>query len=550
MQFRKKQIILLWYGENCIPPEKAERLLFFFMIENWNDSFGELLRDFENAPEINRENLKIILADNRNTDYGKKHGFQTIGSAEEYTARLPYTDYSQYRGRICTPGFFTAYPIRDVLGTSGTTGGQKQFPVTEKALERYSSYILEAPFLMNDMHGKWLHASVFRDLDTVTILSASYYLYLLKTGKYTYPRHVGQLELFFSNRIPDVFYVKIWLALANPDLEAFCSVFLYDISLLFRDMEKRWETVLSDMENRRISGNVPPEIGELLLQNLPSPARLCELREEFQKGFDTPILPRLWKKVRFISGIGGGLYQFQERALRHYVGDVATHYFAYASSECMIGIAVEMGTPHYALLPRTAYYEFLPYEGEGMIPLEEVKEGGVYELVITTFSGLYRYKTGDLVKIISFIGKTPVVEICGRRRYMLDIVGEKIDGYTATLAVDTWAKKEGLHLSDYAIGINTEGTPSGYYVFVEGKNVPHDPAYGKRFDEVLCALAPDYADVRGFNIIACPKVRLVDSGDIARATTEGKVAHSKPHLFLNEEQTKALYERSEQHGKR
>ena len=40
--------------------------------------------------------------------------------------------------------------------------------------------------------------------------------------------------------------------------------------------------------------------------------------------------------------------------------------------------------------------------------------GGVYELVLTTRMGLYRYRMGDIVKVVKFNGKCPVYEFLYR----------------------------------------------------------------------------------------------------------------------------------------
>ena len=39
--------------------------------------------------------------------------------------------------------------------------------------------------------------------------------------------------------------------------------------------------------------------------------------------------------------------------------------------------------------------------------LSKVEIGRVYEIVVTTWEGLYRYRTEDLVEIIGFYGTVP-----------------------------------------------------------------------------------------------------------------------------------------------
>ena len=44
----------------------------------------------------------------------------------------------------------------------------------------------------------------------------------------------------------------------------------------------------------------------------------------------------------------------------------------------------------------------------------QLEVGGVYELVLTTRMGLYRYRIGDVVRIVKFRGQCPVYEFMYR----------------------------------------------------------------------------------------------------------------------------------------
>ena len=43
--------------------------------------------------------------------------------------------------------------------------------------------------------------------------------------------------------------------------------------------------------------------------------------------------------------------------------------------------------------------------------IDEIKEGATYEVVITTVDGFYRYRYGDVIKVVGFYNKSPMVEI-------------------------------------------------------------------------------------------------------------------------------------------
>lgn len=97
----------------------------------------------------------------------------------------------------------------------------------------------------------------------------------------------------------------------------------------------------------------------------------------------------------------------------------------YGSSEA--GIAL-MGTPddRLNLTPnlRSGYYEFIDEYGE-VVALDEVKKDEVYEMVVTPFgSGLARYKSGDLFRVVKIRDDgMPIFSCEGRKVHVIDVYG-------------------------------------------------------------------------------------------------------------------------------
>ena len=48
--------------------------------------------------------------------------------------------------------------------------------------------------------------------------------------------------------------------------------------------------------------------------------------------------------------------------------------------------------------------------------IDELKEGESYELLITNIDGLYRFRLGDVIKVVGFYNKSPIIEV--RFRYV------------------------------------------------------------------------------------------------------------------------------------
>ena len=514
-----------------------------------NTPFSEitdaLLEECRRALSINHGNRQKILSDNARTEYGMAHGFDRITTAEEYRERVPVSEYSLYEERICTPHAFTDYPIRAFLTSSGTTGTQKKFPLTEEALKHYGSLYQDLPYAFARVSGKRFSASMYHPpRDGWTILSYAAYIWMAETGKLDCDLFVGGREFLFCEEEADIPYVKAWLMLSEPDIEAIQSIYLYETTTVFHYLETNWQTVIRDMKEKRVSAAIPEKYQRLLLEYLPTAERIAEIEAILGAGFDHPVAPRLWRKLKLVSGIGGKMYLFQGRQLRHYIGDTPVSYYSYACSECIVGVAL-FDQPMYVLLPSAAYYEFIPADGseDEAVGIEELEIGKDYEIVITNFAGMYRYRLNDILRIRSFLYESPVFEVIGRRKYMLDITGEKTDVATATAVVDKWAGEYHLGISDFALAADAESTQSRYLVFIEGDKLTEPPA-PETFDRIMREFSPDYRDIRDLGWLGMPAVYLVPRGSIAASACSVKrMAHNKPHIFLNEEQTAFLRKR-------
>ena len=79
---------------------------------------------------------------------------------------------------------------------------------------------------------------------------------------------------------------------------------------------------------------------------------------------------------------------------------------------------------------------------------EELEPGQIYELVITTLSGLCRYRIGDIVKVVRFHNQCPVIEFQYRQGQLLNMRSEKC---SETMLYEAITKVIGrkAHLVDY-----------------------------------------------------------------------------------------------------
>ena len=79
--------------------------------------------------------LRATLKRNQDTEYGRKHGFAKIRSANEYRERAPLTDYEDYAGAVERIGageknVLTREEVLLLEPTSGSTRATKLIPYT------------------------------------------------------------------------------------------------------------------------------------------------------------------------------------------------------------------------------------------------------------------------------------------------------------------------------------------------------------------------------------------------------------------------------------
>lgn len=512
------------------------------------------------AASVNTENLKLILSENAGTEFGIRYGFSEINNADEYRKCLPVMDYSGFAPYIqkMMQGMenqLTVYPVVSYCQTSGTQGKPKYIPVSSVALERYSNYFERYKnAVFQKQGGKRFLVNAFRTdlsrpIEPVSLFSEIYFRFLYEKGLFKTEEFIGGTDTIFTcgKEDADIFYAKLWTSFLEEDITMLESQFLYELLCFFGYMEENWQNVLRDIKNH----NIPPEISlspkirEELLHMEVSEERLAAVEEECRKGFDN-IAGRLWKNLCQASGVGNRAYHTETAALDRYLGSISRYYLCYCASECYLGAPLYENEFGYVLIPQNAFFEFLPYntvkcgEEKTYLP-SELETGKLYEPVITNFSGLYRYRLGDVVKITGFFGESPVMEFMFRRNQALNIVGEKIDLQQLEDAVYS-LREYGILVQQYCVGVSMERIPGRYFVAMsveKGKGTADREKTADLFDEALAKRNPDYADLRKLKQLGRPEVVFFEGHNYTKFLESQGMSknhgHNKPkHIFSEE----------------
>lgn len=509
----------------------------------------EIERDCFCAGKRNRENLKMILQDNRDTEYGEKYHFSEITGEDEYREYLPLTEYTDFeksieRMALGEKNILTAYTIDGYCHSSGTSStGKKNIPITKTQLEQYAnSADAYVDRLLEREGGKRLQLAVWRtspeETDGFLLYTEIYYRNKARCGRMKMEEYVGGKELIFQKEPGDILFAKCFAALLEEDIVLIEAIYLYDLLHFFCYLEDNFALVLQAIRERRFPEEIclSESLKKKLLSIEVSGERLEYVDREVQKGFEG-IAGRLWPGLRLISGISSREFSAEDASLHRFTGDIPEYYYIYCSSECYVGNPVALNDFRYVMVPDKAFFEFLPFdeenkETETLLP-QETKEGCLYELVVTNYAGLYRYRMGDIVRITGHLGESPVMEHMMRRDLSLNIVGEKVNLLQLEQVMEE-LKRWGVEAAMYCFAVDIKKVP-GRYLAAISLNTSDSGAVSEEkisqwLDEALMRKNIDYADLRRLKEIAAPKVRLFEYGAYMDFITENGLlsGHNKP----------------------
>ncbi len=246
---------------------------------------------------------------------------------------------------------------------------------------------------------------------------------------------------------------------------------------------------------------------DLELISVWSPTFLLRLLE------DIPDAQHLWPRLKVISCWASGTARRYAEQLRQHLPHVIIQPKGLLSTEAVITVPDEDNKP---ALVRRGFFEFA--QGDALLLEDELIPGLEYEVVVTTASGLYRYRTGDRVR---FEGRNragqAILDFVGRDALSSDLVGEKL---TETFAGKCLADHPGFAM------LVPDASRPGYVLICE--NIPD--AAGLAVLENRLSANPQYSYARKLGQLAPLRVQLhrqafamVERAMLARGTRLGDV---------------------------
>ena len=440
--------------------------------------------------KVQEELLLSILEENKDTEYGRKYGFSEIHSIEEYQKRLPICEYDHFAPYIermvkGEENVLVKEHIQHYNKTSGTLGLAKYIPLSQKqigvcgkyfALQSNAAISTQIGYGWNDGKGVSLmegtaevlpSGATYGCASSVGVKNGPFKNFYSKI--YTSPIEAKQPEPGVITR-----YMHARFALSERNVTYVLATFASIIMEFFTYIEHNWEMLVRDIENGTIDESVdlPDSVKASLLTKIkPDPKRAAELRKAFSAGFETPWARRVWKNLQYIyTAAGGNFAPYTEKLKKRVLGeDVHVFYLGISASEGFFSTVYKMDEEPSILTPDGCFMEFMDVDEEDgvCLTMDQLKDGRSYELVITNFGGLCRYRMHDVIQVKGFHHKTPLVVFKNRAGFAANLRGEKTSEAAVRNAVRETEKELGLNVVDFSIYPDDNADQPVYVMFLE-----------------------------------------------------------------------------------
>ncbi len=488
---------------------------------------------------VQEQFLLSLLSAYQNTELGRSYKIGEIKTIDQFRNRVPVLPYSSYEplcDRIAKgeQNILTSDPVVYLNLTSGSTSKKKLVPVTKRfqnSLRQANltsiGFLNAALKSQNRKFGKLLATNSVQLLGTTSggIDYGPASVGVLRMGKFVYeqlfahPYETLQPEDSLARH-----YICLLFALNNADLRGIGANFPMLVLRICNYLELYAQDLIKDLETGQIASwlKLEPEVRAIIeRQAIANPRRAQQLREIY-KSFGT-LTPKLaWSNLSFVATARGGTSDFYFERFSNYFGDTPGFGAVYSSAEGTFSINHDLNTDGSILAIESGFFEFVPqHQWEATHPqtllASEVKPGELYRILVTNYSGFYRYDIGDVVEVVGFYEQAPLLVFRYRRGGLLSSTTEKTTEFHVTQVMQALQQKFSVFLEDFCITLADDTIPPTYLVNIEltpGEVLEDYLGFLTAFDLLLKETHTSYA-IKRPDAIPHPRLRVLAPGSFA-----------------------------------
>lgn len=458
-----------------------------------------------NADAVQERVLAEILIRNAETEYLRRFNLNAATDRETFKSKVPMVTYEDLQPEIQRIAngdrspILSAHPISEFLTSSGTSAGERKLmPTIQEELDRRQLlYSLLMPvmnlYVPGLDKGKGLYF-LFVKSETKTpggllarpVLTSYYKSDHFKTRPYDpYMVYTSPNEAILCPDSYQSMYTQMLCGLYEREqVLRLGAVFASGLLRAIRFLQLNWKQLTQDIWSGTLNPTLitDPAIRSCMDRVMrPDPELAdCVIRECSKDNWEG-IITRIWPKTKYLDVIVTGAMAQYIPTLDFYSGGLPLACTMYASSECYFGLNLNpMCKPSevsYTIMPNMAYFEFLPLDSGStrdlpprLVDLVDVEVGKEYELVITTYAGLYRYRVGDILRVTGFHNSAPEFHFVRRKNVLLSIDSDKTDESELQKAVENASKllkKYKTSVVEYTSYADTKTIPGHYVIYWE-----------------------------------------------------------------------------------
>ncbi len=500
---------------------------------------NQFIQKTHNPTEIQTKFLLKLLQEHQNTELGKKYNFSNIKTVEQFRENvpiLPDRNYQPYLERIAKgeQNILTKDQVIYITLSSGSTGKKKLIPTTKKsqAIVRDAS-LISIGFVSDALAKKGLK---FRKM----LVTNSVQEWGKTEGGIDFgPSSAGVLRLdkrlyeqFFAHpyeiiKVSDSMsrhYLALLFALCEPEMGGIIANFPMLTLRICTYLEQYAENLIDDIEKGTIADwlNLTPEIRTNLESHWQANLnRAKELRAILAKhGKLTPKLA--WQNLSMVANARGGTSDFYFERFPYYFENTPIFGVVFSSAEGIFSIYPDVDMDGSVLALESGFFEFIPQsEWEKDHPktllATEVKVGEKYRILTSSYNGFYRYDIGDVIEVIGFYNKTPLIVFKYRQKGQMSSTTEKTNEAHITQVMQTLLQEFNVVLEDFCFTLSENDFPARYLVNIElvnGQKIENPEAFLNRCEQLLGEVNSHY-QIRRQSDIPAPYLQILAPGSFA-----------------------------------
>ena len=379
---------------------------------------------FEKYPlDVQNEELKKLIQISKNTEFGKQYEFSSIDNYETFSERIPSFTYEEYFPIINktingNQNIFWPEKIKWFAQSSGTTNSKSKFiPVSNSSLDNChfkGGKDMLCLYLNNNENSNMFLGKSLR-------LGGSRKIYENND------HYFGDLSAILIDNLP------VWAELiSTPNNE---------ISLM-----DKWDEKIAAI----IKGTLQEDVRSLA----GVPSWMLTLLNKLLETTGKKYIDEIWKnlEVYFHGGVSFKPYRSE---FNNIISNKKFKYYeVYNASEGFFAIQDQNESDELLLmLDYGVFYEFIEIDNtnqsEKIIDLSKVEIGVNYALLITTNSGLWRYKIGDTIVFTNL--KPFRIKVSGRTKHFINTFGEEVIIENVEKSLEIALKKFNCTIKDFTV---------------------------------------------------------------------------------------------------